>query len=300
MTDTTTGWPAVASPDALAALLAEQDYLPGDGLAQAAYLALTMGRPLFLEGDPGVGKTDFARRIAAALTARFIRLQCHAGLDITQALYDWNFPKQMLALRAAGDEHADRSKLLPGLYTEEFLHRRPILQALNGDRAVLLIDEVDRADDEFEALLLEVLEDYRVDIPEFGRVEATVRPLVVLTSNRTREVHDALKRRCLYHWIKHPTPDLEARILRKRAPGLEEALSRDIATGMARVRGSTDVAKPPGVAESIDFARALAASQVTSLDPSTVRPALSTLVKHHEDEEPIAHLLLVPGPRQAD
>ena len=299
MTETTTGWPAIDSPETLATKLAERDYLPGDGLVQAAYLALTMGRPLFLEGDPGVGKTDFARRIADAFSARFIRLQCHAGLDVTQALYDWNFPRQMLALRAAGDEHSDRSRLLPGLYTEEFLHRRPILQALGDRPAVLLIDEIDRADDEFEALLLEVLEDYRVDIPEFGQVKADVRPLVVLTSNRTREVHDALKRRCLYHWITHPDPELEARILRRRVPKLAEALSHEIAAGMARVRASPAVTKPPGIAESIDFGHALAARGAGTLDPTAVEATLSTLVKHHDDRDVINRLLLVPGPRKA-
>ncbi len=294
MTETTPGWPPIDRPDTLATMLSDRDYLAGDGLVEAAYLALTMGRPLFLEGDPGVGKTDFARRIADALGARFIRLQCHAGLDVTQALYDWNFPRQMLALRAA--EHGDRTRLLPGLYTEEFLHRRPILQALAGGPAVLLVDEVDRADDEFEALLLEVLEDYRVDIPEFGEVRADTTPLVVLTSNRTREVHDALKRRCLYHWITHPSPELEARILRRRVPKLAEALSHDIAAGMARVRASPAVTKPPGIAESIDFASALAARRTGTLNPATVGAALSTLVKHHDDQDVIGRLLVAdPG-----
>ena len=294
MTYSTSDWPPVAGPEELGELLSRQKYQPDKGLSQAAFLALRMGRPLFLEGDPGVGKTDFARRIAAALDARFIRLQCHAGLDATQALYDWNFPKQMLALRAAEGNWLDRTTAVTSLYGREFLQHRPILRALQGGRAVLLIDEIDRADDEFEALLLEVLEDYEVDIPEFGTVQADVRPLVVLTSNRTREVHDALKRRCLYHWIAHPEPDLEIRILRQRVPDLPDDLAGQIAAGMRRVRRSAAVMKPPGVAESIDFAVALTACAAEALDPNSVDAAMSAIVKHHEDHDVVRRLLLCP------
>jgi MoxR-like ATPase len=298
MTEVHKGWPVIDSPETLATMLSDVGYLPGDGLVAAAYLALRMGRPLFLEGDPGVGKTDFARKIAAALGARCIRLQCHAGIDASQALYDWNFPRQILALRAAGDE-GDRSALLPGLYTEEFLQRRPILQSLEGDAAVLLIDEIDRADDEFEALLLEVLEDYTVGIPELGDVKAGITPLVILTSNRTREVHDALKRRCLYHWITHPDAELEERILRRRVPDLPEELARQIAAGMRRVRSGKNVTKPPGVAESIDFASALTASGAATLTPAMVDATISTVVKHHDDQDVVRRLLLVPHQREA-
>ncbi|WP_327010862.1 MoxR family ATPase [Dactylosporangium sp. NBC_01737] len=299
MTDVTTGWPVIDSPEMLTGMLADRQYLAGEGLAAAAFLALRMGRPLFLEGDPGVGKTDFARKIAEALGARCIRLQCHAGLDVSQALYDWNFPKQILALRAAGEEAGDRAAQLRGLYTEEFLHRRPILQALEGGRTVLLIDEIDRADDEFEALLLQVLEDYTVGIPELDDVRAPFPPLVILTSNRTREVHDALKRRCLYHWIAHPEPELEERILQRRVPALPEELARQIAAGMQRVRAAKNVAKPPGVAESIDFAEALTARGAATLTPATVDAAVCTVVKHHEDLGVVRQLLLVPTQREA-
>jgi MoxR-like ATPase len=288
----------INTPADLAELLSRQDYLAGDGLVQAAFLALRMGRPLFLEGDPGVGKTDFARRMAEGLGARFIRLQCHAGLDASRALYDWNFPRQILALRSAGDVD-DRGSLLRGLYTEEFLQRGPILQALKGGPAVLLIDEIDRADDEFEALLLEVLENYSVGIPELDEVRAETPPLVVLTSNRTREVHDALKRRCLYHWITHPEPDLEARILRRRVPELPAELARQIAAGMSRVRAHEAVTKPPGVAESIDFATALSTHSATTLDPATVEATVSTVIKHHDDHDLVRRLLLTPRQREA-
>ena len=302
MTDLVTGWPVIDSPRTLSGKLAEHGYLASTDLVAAAFLALRMHRPLFLEGDPGVGKTDFAAKIAQALGAGFIRLQCHAGIDASQALYDWNFPRQILALRADGVDAAvdDRERRLRGLYTEEFLQQRPILAALSGDATVLLIDEVDRADDEFEALLLQVLEDYAVDIPEFRRVEARVPPLVVLTSNRTREVHDALKRRCLYHWIGHPSAGLEEEILRRRVPGIPEELARLIAGRMQRVREATkEVTKPPGIAESIDFATALTIAGATELTPDTVGAALSTVVKYHEDAVPVRTLLLVPHQREA-
>ena len=296
MNDVTTGWPLIGSREELAARLTAVGYLPGEGLVAAAFLALQMGRPLFLEGDPGVGKTDFARKIAQALGARAIRLQCHAGIDAAQALYDWNFPRQILTLRAG--EGGERTTV-PDLYREEFLQRRPILQALEGGPAVLVIDEIDRADDEFEALLLEVLEEYTVGIPEIGEIRAEVTPLVILTSNRTREVHDALKRRCLYHWIDHPEPPEEVRILRARVRKLPEALAQQIAAGMKRLRTAKSVTKPPGVAESIDFAQALTADGATALSPGAVEATICTLVKHQDDRDEVRRLLLAAAPRNA-
>jgi MoxR-like ATPase len=291
-------WPPLADPGELAARLAGVGYLAGDGLAAAAFLALRMGRPLFLEGDPGVGKTAFAQKLAEALDAEPIRLQCYGGLDASQALYDWNFPRQILTLRAAGSGPAAPA-LVPELYSEEFLIRRPILRAFSGRRAVLLIDEIDRADDEFEALLLEVLENGEVTIPELGPARRTgVRPLVVLTSNQTREVHDALKRRCLYHWIDHPDAEREVAILHRWVAGLDDGLAREIAEGMRRLRAARDLRKMPGVAESIDFATALSGAGATTLTPESIEPALSTVVKHHEDEDEIRSMLLPPGEEQ--
>jgi MoxR-like ATPase len=298
MTDVA-GWPMLASPHELADLLAAQQYIAGDDLAAAAFLALRMRRPLFLEGEPGVGKSDFAFRISRALGARYSRLQCYAGIDASQALYDWDFPRQILALRA-DDDTAGRDERLRDIYTEPFLRRRPILDALTGVPTVLLIDEIDRADDEFEALLLEVLEDYIVNIPEYQGPPISAGecpPLVVLTSNRTREVHDALKRRCLYHWIEHPTPGLEERILTERV-AIEPRLARQIADGMRRVRATKEVTKPPGVAEAIDFATALHEAGATELTPATVRAAVSTLVKYREDTKDVVRLMLLPYPRE--
>jgi len=291
-----TGWPRIGSREELGAKLTAVGYLPGEGLVAAAFLALRMKRPLFLEGDPGVGKTDFARKIAQALGARAIRLQCHAGIDATQALYDWNFPRQILTLRAG--EGGD-STTVADLYREEFLQRRPILQALEGGPAVLVIDEIDRADDEFEALLLEVLEEYTVGIPELGEIRAEVTPLVILTSNRTREVHDALKRRCLYHWIDHPEPAAEVKILQTRVRNLPEALAQQIAAGMKRLRAAESVTKPPGVAESIDFAQALTTDGATALSPGAVEATISTLVKHQDDRDEVRRLLLAAAPGDA-
>jgi MoxR-like ATPase len=299
MTELVTGWPAVDSPRTLSGKVADHGYLPSPDLVAAAFLALRMHRPLFLEGEPGVGKTDFAARIALALDAGYVRLQCHAGIDASQALYDWNSQRQILALRADGGDSEERERRLRALYTEEFLIRRPIVAALSGGPTVLLIDEIDRADDEFVALLLGVLENYTVDIPGYRRVEASVKPLVVLTSNRTREIHDPLKRRCLYQWIGHPSVELEEEILRRRVPGIPQALAHQIATRMQRVREAKEVTKPPGVAESIDLATALTIAGATALTPDTVEAALSTVVKHHEDAAPIRNLLLVPHQREA-
>jgi MoxR-like ATPase len=282
----------ISSPEELAKQLAAEGYLPGEGLAEAAYLAIKLGRPLFLEGAPGVGKTDFARKLAGALHMTYIRLQCHSGLDASQALYEWNFPRQILALRAV-DDLDRREELLDRLYAPKYLLRRPILRALQDGPAVLLIDEIDRADDEFEAVLLQVLEEYEISVPELDEpVVAAVPPVVLLTSNRTREVHDALKRRCLYHWIDHPQPREEEQILRLRVRDLSEQLAREIAEGMARVRDDPEVSKVPGVAEALDFASALVAREFDRLDDEAVRATVSTVAKDSGDRERIARRLL--------
>jgi MoxR-like ATPase len=282
----------IDDPDQLRDKMAAQGYLAGDGLAEAAYLSLKLERPLFLEGDPGVGKTDFARKLAGALGRAYIRLQCHSGLDAAQALYEWNFPQQILALRSV-DAPSRREELLEQLYDRKFLLRRPILRALQDGPAVLLIDEIDRADDEFEAVLLQVLEDYEITIPELADpIPAAVKPIVVLTSNRTREVHDALKRRCLYYWIDHPKPDQEEHILRVRVQGLSQRLAHEIAAGMGRVRDDPKVTKAPGVAEALDFASALVAREFDGLDEKSVRATVTTLAKDHADRDRIIRRLL--------
>ncbi|RAY13239.1 MoxR family ATPase [Actinomadura craniellae] len=245
-----------------------------------------MGRPLFLEGDAGVGKTELARTLAAVLDAPLIRLQCYEGLDAAQALYDWDFPRQLLHLRAAEatGSAADAARLEAELYDRRFLIARPLLRALETTPSVLLIDEVDRADDEFEAFLLEVLSDFTITIPELGTVRAAEPPVVVITSNRTREVHDALKRRCLYHWLEHPDPDREAAILRRRLPEVTDRLAREIARAAGRLRAA-DLVKPPGVAESLDWARALLVLGARELDAGLVTATLGTVLKYREDHE---------------
>ncbi|OLB74172.1 MAG: ATPase [Actinobacteria bacterium 13_2_20CM_2_71_6] len=276
--------PLPASPTELAQALAGTGYLAGDGLATAGYLALKLGRPLFLEGEAGVGKTAFAQALAQATGAHFVRLQCYEGLDAAQALYDWDFPRQILHLRAvtAAEAHPDPASLEAGLYDRRFLVARPLLQALEHSPCVLLVDEIDRADDEFEAFLLEVLADAAVTIPELGRIAAATPPLAVLTSNRTREVHDALKRRCLYHWVEHPGFEREVAILRARLPGLTDALAAQVATAAAGMR-KLDLIKPPGVAESIDWAGALTALGARSLDPDVAAATLGAVLKYRED-----------------
>jgi MoxR-like ATPase len=268
-------------------------YLPEPGLTAAAFLAYRGRRPLLLEGAPGVGKTAFAGAMAAILETRVERVQCYPGLDTGQVLYDWNFPAQMMALRAAGDgDHSDR---LPELWDERYLVARPILRALRDGPAVLLIDEVDRADDDFEALLLQVLDTLEITIPEFGTVKATHPPFVVLTSNRTRETHDAIKRRCLYHWINHPTTERETRILRRHVDGLPVALAGEIAAAMKELR-RLDLCKPPSLAEAIDYARALTELGAANQTAEAVEAAISTLVKHHDDEAQV-RAVLVPAQR---
>jgi len=276
----------VTDPAALSDALRATGYLPDEGLATAAYLAIRMHRPLFLEGDAGVGKTSLAQALAEVTGAELVRLQCYEGIDAAQALYDWDFPRQILHLRAAestgdaGRETADQ--LERSLYSRRFLIARPILRALEHAPSVLLIDEIDRADDEFEAFLLEVLADNAVSIPELGTIRAEQPPLVVLTSNRTREVHDALKRRCLYHWVAHPGFEREVEILRRRLPEITDSLAREVARAVRRMR-EVDLLKPPGVAESIDWAQALHLLGARSLDPERAAATLGAVLKYQED-----------------
>ena len=279
----------MTSPDQLVEQLAAQGYLADDGVATAAYLAMSMRRPLFLEGDAGVGKTALAQALAGLLDAPLIRLQCYEGIDAAQALYDWDFPRQLLHLRAAEAAHrTDDVEALEGeLYSRRFLLARPLLQAIETNPSVLLVDEVDRADDEFEAFLLEVLSDFTVTVPELGTIRAEVPPVVVVTSNRTREVHDALKRRCLYHWVDHPTFEREVAIVRARYPLASESLASAVTSAVQRLR-TADLLKPPGVAETLDWTQALLALGAQTLDADTATRTLGAVLKYREDHERIA------------
>ena len=275
-------------PAGLARLLADAGYFADEGVATAAYLALALPRPLFLEGEAGVGKTALAHALATVVGADLLRLQCYEGIDASQALYDWDFPRQLLHLRAAEASGtsagtADRERLEAEVYSRRFLLARPLLAALETTPAVLLVDEVDRADDEFEAFLLEVLSDYTVTVPELGTVRAEVPPVVIVTSNRTREVHDALKRRCLYHWVEHPDFDREVEIVRKRVPEASAALAEQVARAVAVLR-SQDLLKPPGVAESIDWTQALVALGAERLDAGLATATLGAVLKYREDQ----------------
>jgi MoxR-like ATPase len=261
--------------------LRAHSYLPDRGLATAIYLALRMRRPLLLEGEAGVGKTEVAKTLSTMLGAQLIRLQCYEGIDASQALYEWDYARQLLAARAAGSGEATAHDL----YGPEFLVERPLLQAIRaGSSAVLLVDEVDRSDDEFEAFLLEVLSDFSVSIPEIGTVAASEPPTVVVTSNRTRELHDALKRRCLYHWIDFPPIDREIEIIRLRAPEVSDGLARSVAEAVERIR-ELDLVKRPGAAEAIDWARALALLGAESADGAAGRETLGWVAKNREDTE---------------
>lgn len=273
------------SIDALQKAFEEQKYFTNRGLATAIYLGLRMAKPLFLEGLPGVGKTDVARVLAEAVGARLIRLQCYEGLDVHQAVYEWNFARQMTRIRLmeARDERPEESDL----FSEKYLIRRPLLEAINpsgGGPVVLLIDEVDRSDEEFEAYLLEVLSDFQITIPEIGTFSAEAKPAVVITSNRTREVHDALKRRCLYHWIDFPSLEMELRILTAKVPQASQQLSREVTAFVRELRGQ-DIYKRPGIAETLDWARALVQLDQDRLSPQVVHETLGLVVKSHDDLE---------------
>ena len=279
-----TGLPA--SIDETQALLDRGDYVADRSLATVLFLSLKMGRPLFLEGEAGVGKTEIAKVLATALGRRLIRLQCYEGLDVSSALYEWNYAAQMIEIRmreASGD--ASRESMRGDIFSERFLIRRPILQALDGEAGaapVLLIDELDRTDEAFEAFLLEILSENQVTIPELGTVRAAEPPVVIITTNRTREIHDALKRRCLYHWVDYPSAERELEIVHRRAPGANRALAAELVAFVQRLRG-IDLFKAPGVAETIDWANALTELNTLALDPARVSDTLGVLLKYQDD-----------------
>ena len=279
------------SIDDTLALLRAHDYVAERSLATALFLALKMERPLFLEGEAGVGKTEVAKVVARALGRDLVRLQCYEGLDIAAAVYEWNYQRQMVEIRLAeAGGKASRDELETGIFTRKFLIKRPLLEALDHGAAeppVLLIDELDRTDEPFEAYLLEVLSDWQITVPEIGTIRAAEPPIVVITSNRTREIHDAVKRRCFYHWVDYPDARRELEILKKKAPGASAALSREVVAFVQRLRG-VDLFKLPGVAETIDWANCLVALDRLALDPETVNNTLGVLLKYQDDIEKIA------------
>jgi MoxR-like ATPase len=279
-----------ASIDAVETLLAGQGYVSSRALATVIFLSLKLGRPLFLEGEAGTGKTEIAKTLATALHRRLIRLQCYEGLDAASAVAEWNFAAQMIAIRTAeATGGTDRAQLKTELFSEDFLIARPLLQAMRpqpGGAPVLLIDEIDRTDEPFEAFLLEALSDYQVTIPELGTIKAPEPPIVILTSNRTREVHDALKRRCLYHWVDYPDMSRELSILKARAPEAQDSLSREVVAFVQRLR-QEDLFKKPGVAETIDWAKCLLALDVITLSPETISDTLGAILKYQDDIQKI-------------
>jgi MoxR-like ATPase len=278
--------PLPNSIDATLDLLAKADYIADRSLATVLYLALKMGRPLFLEGEAGTGKTEIAKVLSRALGRRLIRLQCYEGLDISSAVYEWNYGAQMISIRLAEAQgEGDRARIEHDVFSERFLIKRPLLQALEPDPAgppVLLIDEIDRTDEAFEAFLLEVLADFQITVPELGTVKAAQPPIVLVTSNRTREVHDALKRRCLYHWVGYPNAERELKILRTKVPGIPKKLSAQVVAFVQGLR-KEDLFKSPGVAETLDWAGALTELDVVALDPATVSDTLGALLKYQDD-----------------
>ena len=287
MSETATAPPNLpGSIDETLALLNANDYVAGRDLATVVFLALRMKRPLFLEGEAGVGKTEIAKVLAKGLGRPLIRLQCYEGLDVASAVYEWNYPAQMLEIRMAeATGGTDRGAIEKGIFSDRYLIRRPVLQALeaeNGRAPVFLIDELDRTDEAFEAFLLEVLSDFQVTIPEIGTIRADEPPIVVITTNRTREIHDALKRRCLYHWVDYPNAERELEIVRRKVPGCNAELSRQLVAYVQKLR-TIDLFKNPGVAETIDWASALTELDRMALDPETVSDTLGTLLKYQED-----------------
>ena len=272
-----------ASVDELTDLLAQHAYLADRGLATAIFLGISLGRPILLEGEPGVGKTEMAKALAAAFGSELIRLQCYEGIDANQALYEWDYTRQLLYVRALSEKEASSTEVVEDLFGPEFLVERPLLKATRvGEGAVLLVDEIDRADDEFEAFLLEVLSDFQVTIPEIGTIRADRPPIVIITSNRTRELHDALKRRCLYHWIDYPNPEREAEIVRIRAPEVSGILARKVVDAVTNLR-HMDLVKKPGLAETIDWARALEFLGADDLDSAVAEETLGSVIKDHDD-----------------
>ncbi|MHA3913216.1 AAA family ATPase [Halovulum sp. GXIMD14793] len=274
-----------SSIDTTQKLLESVDYVCGRSLATVVFLALKLGRPLFLEGEAGVGKTEIAKALSAALGRRLIRLQCYEGLDAASAVYEWNFPAQMVAIRTAEASGADRDALTDDLFSDRYLIRRPLLEAMRpqeGGAPVLLIDELDRTDEPFEAFLLEALSDFQVTIPELGTIRAPEPPIVILTSNRTREVHDALKRRCLYHWVDYPDFTREMEIIAARAPEAQETLSREVVAFVQKLR-TEDLFKKPGVAETIDWAKCLIALDAVELSSQVISDTLGALLKYQDD-----------------
>ena len=278
---------SIDSLDEITETLRGEDYVSDDAVSMSLFLALKMGRPLFLEGAPGVGKTEIARVLSHAFDTELIRLQCYEGLDIHHALYEWNYPRQLLQLQAGQKEDLD------AIYSDEYLLKRPLLQAIDPKRTsaeVLLIDEIDRADEEFESFLLELLSDFQVTIPELGSVKATHRPIVILTSNRTREIHDALKRRCIYCWIDYPSLEKELAIVSMKVPGLSQHVRTQVVNFVQKLR-QEDLLKPPGVAETLDWAEALVHLGIAELDAETVRQTLGVVLKNQEDISIVERLL---------